>query len=95
MLKAELEGAGIRAEVVGDQLERYLVGGDEWPSLWVADEAQLHAALPLVHDFEQRLRREGRDDLAPRGSSWRCPSCGTDVEPQFAVCWQCCADRPA
>jgi predicted RNA-binding Zn-ribbon protein involved in translation (DUF1610 family) len=49
------------------------------PEIWVQDDDAERAAAVI------------RDSLRPaaNAASWRCPRCGEDNEPQFAVCWSC------
>jgi len=54
------------------------------PEVWIEHERDLEAARALIH--------EG----APAGAPpWHCAGCGERLEPQFTVCWQCGAARPA
>jgi hypothetical protein len=52
-----------------------------WPELWVRNDLDYDRALQL-------LDRATLEAESP-GSPWRCPACGTEVEGQFAACWNC------
>ena len=52
-----------------------------WPELWVRNDLDYDRALQL-------LDRATLEAESP-GTPWRCPSCGTEVEGQFAACWNC------
>jgi Putative prokaryotic signal transducing protein len=73
--------AGIQCEL----RNQYLAGAlgdlpmmETWPQLYVddADEGFARSAL-------------ARAVAAPAGSSWICPDCGEELEPQFLQCWRC------
>ena len=55
-----------------------------WSSLWVSDSDAARA---------RELIREATHLAEPSGASWRCRSCGEQIEPQFGACWQCGAAR--
>ena len=79
-----LASAGIETELRNEHLGS--VAGElppisVWPELWVACEHDLAEAKRLISEFQSGTRPTG----APRA----CPSCGADVEPQFAICWRC------
>ena len=52
-----------------------------WPELWVRRDLDYDRALQLI-DADNVLEESS-------GEAWRCPHCGEDNEPQFAVCWNC------
>ena len=62
-----LDNAGIRAEVLGEQLESQDVGlgtGVEMstmPSVWIVDDDQAEAALAIVRDFETHNAHSDED----------------------------------
>jgi len=51
------------------------------PELWVLRGADVERAAALLREV---VRPDRRAPEAP----WRC-ACGTDVEAQFAACWNC------
>jgi hypothetical protein len=56
-----------------------------WPELWVVDDDRVAKAKAIL-----------KKTLAPVKSvkrSWRCGSCGEEVEGQFSECWQCGQSR--
>jgi len=52
-----------------------------WPQLWVENDLDYDRALQLI-DAASVL---DESPLAP----WRCQSCKTENEGQFAACWNC------
>jgi hypothetical protein len=50
-----------------------------WPELWVLDDNQHQQALAILDQYNTPIT----------GNTWICPSCGENIEPQFALCWQC------
>lgn len=52
-----------------------------WPELWVKNDLDYDRARQLL----DRRTLEAESPAAP----WRCRRCGTEVEGQFAACWQC------
>jgi len=80
-----LESQGIRAEVRNERLASAM--GELPPAecqaeVWVLDPGEAARA--------ERLLREG---IPVTGPAWTCPGCGERLEPQFAQCWRCGADR--
>jgi hypothetical protein len=49
------------------------------PEIWVLD-ADAEKAEAVIRDSVRP---------AAKAALWRCPRCGEDNEPQFAVCWSC------
>jgi len=85
-----LEQAGIACHLSG----RYLQGaaGDIpvdqcGPDLWIENERDRDLAMRII---------DGRAG-GPAGPrvNWHCDDCGEWLEPQFSICWQCGAARPA
>lgn len=81
-LKNILENAGIQCQLKNDRLMGAL--GEIpflecWPQIWVND-SDLSRARAILDEVLAP---------APEAPSWRCPSCGEDVEGQFEVCWNC------
>lgn len=52
-----------------------------WPELWVLRESDLQEARRLIDACIL--------NAPPAGPTWQCQGCRTEVEGQFAVCWQC------
>jgi hypothetical protein len=52
-----------------------------WPELWVENDLDHDRALQLIDD----AKIVDESPAAP----WRCKSCGTENEGQFAACWSC------
>lgn len=82
-----LESQGIRAEVRNERLASAM--GELPPAecqaeVWVHDPADAARA--------ERLLREG---IPVSGPAWTCAGCGERLEPQFAQCWRCGANREA
>jgi hypothetical protein len=85
-LKGLLESNGIATEV-----REALFGAsgevpvfEAFPELWVVDDHQVSEALKVLQN------RSSKGDETP----WRCAHCGETIEPQFAACWSCNAERP-
>ena len=71
----------------------FLIGGagelpvnETWPEIWVADDRDFDRARALVDAI-----MEAAD--APM-VSWRCASCGEQMDGQFTDCWRCGASGP-
>lgn len=58
---------------------------DCWPELWIANDSDVGRARQLVAEAT-----EGPDAA---GEPWRCNACGEEVDPVFALCWNCGAER--
>jgi hypothetical protein len=86
-LRTELEAEGIQSLVRNRDLSM-TVGEvppiETWPSLWVLDDGQASAAQEIVDRFLA--------DTGEPAPTWRCPSCGEDIDGRFAACWQCDAE---
>jgi hypothetical protein len=52
-----------------------------WPELWIRNDLDYDRALQLIDS----ATLAGESPAAP----WRCRSCGTENEGQFAACWNC------
>ena len=52
-----------------------------WPELWVAHDLDYDRALQLIDSAKIA-------DESP-AASWRCKTCGEQIEGQFSVCWKC------
>ena len=91
-VKGLLEADGIPAEVHGESLfgarGEAPVTPDTLPSVWV-NESDTSGALQVLADYGRRAT-----PAAAAANTWRCPSCGESVEPQFTECWRCGASRP-
>jgi len=87
-LKGLLASQGIEAEIRGEALfsarGELPVTSDTCPSVWVLDDSQLDRALPV----DRGVRTSGASSRYLRGT-WRCSSCGEELEPQFTECWRC------
>lgn len=87
IVKDYLGAHGIFAEVRG----HYLWGGmgelpaNAYPTLWVADSADVAPARQLIERFEA-------GSTATRGA-WHCPQCAEQLPGQFEACWRCGARR--
>ena len=91
-VKDLLQREGIDAEVRGEAL--FGMRGEApvtpytLPSVWVAEDNKA-AGAAVIGDYR---RRGGRAEGS--GQAWRCPSCGEELEAQFAACWNCGSARP-
>jgi len=91
LLKGLLEGAGIDAEVQGEQT--FQIAG-QVPSkltaltVWIINDDDFEKAEEIVTSY--REREIGR---SVEGTPWRC-GCGEENEGQFTECWSCGRSRP-
>lgn len=83
-----LRAAGIDCEVRNTVLSGAL---GEIPFLECAPQIWIRNALDEVRARE--LIEQLRSPVA--GEPWSCPHCGEVLEPQFAQCWNCGAQRQA
>src|SRR5689334_5822771 len=89
LVKAALADAGIEAQVVGDMLQG--AAGDiplglvSAPRIWVTEE-HAEAAKQVVAAWEVAC---AQDRPVVEKTTWKCPGCGTEVEGDFDVCWNC------
>ena len=88
-LRQVLENQAIRCIVRND----FLFGGagelpvnETWPELWVVDDRDADRARALVDAIVATAHVSE--------PSWRCASCGEQMEGQFTDCWRCGASRP-
>ena len=88
-LRQVLENQAIRCIVRND----FLFGGagelpvnETWPELWVVDDRHADRARALVDAIVATAHVSE--------PSWRCASCGEQMEGQFTDCWRCGASRP-
>lgn len=58
-----------------------------WPELWVKNDLDYDRALELL----DHATIEAESPASP----WRCATCNTEVEGQFAACWQCGEPHPS
>jgi hypothetical protein len=90
LLIDHLAARRIRAVMLGDYLSG--AAGDlpalMFPTVWLIDDDDLALASRCLAEFHARFTL----DIDRPG--WRCPSCGTELEGQFALCWRCGAPRP-
>lgn len=93
LVKGLLESQGIEAVVRGEDLfgarGEVPVTPETCPSVWIVDDALYEKAKSIISAY---LR--GETPGGTRSSSWRCPNCGEQLEPQFTDCWQCGTARP-
>ncbi len=93
-----LEQAGVNALVLGESLGA--ARGDlpmtqqTLPSVWVSDD-EIEPAMKVVNAYLTTTDQDGNGTLfePAAGEPWTCESCGEQVEGQFAVCWNCGAER--
>ncbi len=81
-----LEGSGIKCWIKNEFLSAG-VGEippiEGWPQLCVDDD-----------DYEE-AKRIVEEALSTREmTSWKCDSCGEEIEGQFTECWNCGKNRP-
>ncbi len=88
LMKNVLEGQGIECWIRNE----FLAGAagqlppiECWPELCVGDDVAAEAEAIVENALSC--------DPEPL-KSWKCPSCGEDVEGQFTECWKCGKSRP-
>ena len=83
-----LRAGGIPCEVRNAALSG-AVGEIPWlecaPQIWIERDDDEPRAQQLLRELKQ----------ATAGPPWRCANCGEMLEPQFAACWSCGAQRYA
>lgn len=93
LLKALLEGEGIRADVVGEFLYscrgEVPIAPDSMPSVWVIDDSDFEKAEEIIRGY--RLTENGARN---NGEEWKCAGCGETNEGLFTECWKCGKSRP-
>lgn len=94
MIRNELEQQGITATVQGETLASgrgdLPMTPQTLPQVWVNEED-----LPEAKQIAEAFFLAGKEAAdAPTPDPWRCASCDTEVDGQFAVCWKCGADHP-
>ena len=89
LLRDYLADSGVEAVVLGDYLNG--AAGElpamQFPVIWLVHDGDRYRAERLLKQF-QHLNREASE------ADWRCAVCGELSEGQFAICWQCGAERP-
>jgi hypothetical protein len=82
-----LEQEGIRARVV-DAANGQLPMGEPWnPRIWVFREDEPRAR-EIILAFEETRTAQLKDPL-PVAPAWICPACGSEVDGDCEVCWNC------
>jgi hypothetical protein len=89
-LRGLLEDAGIEAQVVGDALQAAGYNTVTLPHLWVRAE-QAKAARDLLRVWEGHANDRPSEDRPP--PTWVCPTCRSEVDADFELCWQCQTPR--
>ncbi len=91
LLKMELNAEGIETVIEGGTLGsgrgELPTSPEAAPQLLVKEE-NLERALEIVEAYYEKVKEE------PSGEIWVCPACGSEVEVQFDICWNCSASRP-
>lgn len=90
-LRDMLRDAGIGAEVVGEALLSGVpVGEATAPRLWVK-QGDEERARQLLAEWEKVQQRPHPDDVP--AETWKCSTCGEEVEADFDLCWNCQTPR--
>jgi hypothetical protein len=82
ILKSLLDREGIASEVTNDSVP--LPGAEFYPKLWIVEDSEFPKAEAILKTFQN----EQPVKTTTRGS-WRCPTCGENIEEQFSSCWKC------
>jgi putative signal transducing protein len=88
-LRNVLEAEGIASEVKTPFLgaARGDIPATEcWSELWVLDDQQVERALEVI--------RASETPDARGQATWKCRSCGEEIEAQFGACWKCGSAPP-
>ena len=78
----------LASEGIASEIRNEFLGGiagempvdQVWPELWVVSDLDYDRAKQLIDDSVV--------DESPK-APWRCATCGTENEGQFAACWSC------
>ena len=93
LIRGLLQADGIFAEVRGEYLftTKKSIGviPGLLPEVWVLKESQREKAMDLVARYSK-----GEVMCEPGATSWSCPKCAEQHEPQFTECWKCGTGRP-
>lgn len=87
-----LESQGLVVTVRGEDLwgaSGELPFVDAWPTIWVLDDTREAEARSVVEQYEA-----GKAAPVSGQTTWRCPQCSQELEPQFTTCWNCGTERP-
>lgn len=89
LVVAALDDAGIVGHIVNDQLDaaggKLPLGWSTSPRIWV-QQADAEGARDVIREWEWAVSPDRpREELEP----WLCAGCGTSVEGDFEVCWNC------
>ena len=85
-----LESHGLDAMVRGEDLwgtRGEVPFVDAWPTVWIVDDNREDDARALVQKYES-----GEVASTVGKTTWCCPRCQQEIEPQFTSCWACGAD---
>jgi hypothetical protein len=93
LVVAALDDAGIEGHIVNDGLDaaagKLPLGWTTAPRIWVL-QADADRAQEVIADWERACSPDRpREQLEP----WTCAGCGTSVEGNFEVCWNCLQSR--
>ncbi len=91
-LRGILADEGIEAHVVGDFLEgsTFLLPTVTQPHVWVhTNDAERSREILTAWERSRETRSE--NDRAP--ATWKCPTCGSEVDAEMDLCWQCQTPR--
>lgn len=87
--KNVLASYGIESIVQGENLTS-LAGEipwtDAWAELWISDEKRAEEAREIL---ELSLKEAEHSE-----ETWKCPTCGEELEGQFTECWKCGTEKP-
>ncbi len=88
MLKDYLQEQEIPSVLLGDALSGAAgeLPANIFPTLWLVKDEQYQRARWLIEEYKASAKTS-------RGSPWRCPVCGEDVDPGFDLCWNCATPR--
>ena len=89
VVRGLLEGAGIRARVIGESLATMygvVLTGSISPRVCVFASHESRARQVIAEWEEKRRAARTQRPIPP---PWKCGHCGEDVDWDFDVCWNC------
>lgn len=92
-----LDAAGIHAQVTTEHTAVGLYTGGRTAIIWAGNEADVDRARGIIDAVSAADGAAGESPgsgqvASANGPDRACASCGEDVPPEFAVCWNCGGD---
>ena len=93
ILRSRVESEGIPATVMGDTLGSHAETSPS-PSKPCPRSGSTNPTSPALRPILEDFLASDQNDNTPTPPPWQCNNCNHDIEGQFAICWNCGADRP-